>query len=71
MCPIPKGFQDRDIWLNSSLDWASNTVWSMWIDVKRQLAIVTVDGDIVRVLWKMPHIFTNAKYAVRLQLLRL
>lgn len=32
----------------------------MWIDVKRQLA---VDSDIVGVLWKMPHIFTNAEYA--------
>ena len=30
--------------------------------MKRQLAVVTVDGDIVGVLWKMPHIFTNAEY---------
>lgn len=35
----------------------------MWIGVKRQLVVVTVDSDIVGVLWKMPHIFTNAKYA--------
>jgi len=35
----------------------------MWICVKRQLAAVTVDSDIVEVLWKMPHIFTNAEYA--------
>jgi hypothetical protein len=31
--------------------------------LKRQLAVVTVDSDIVGVLWKMPHIFTNAEYA--------
>jgi hypothetical protein len=36
----------------------------MWIGVKRQLDVVTVDSDIVGVLWKMPHIFTNAEYAV-------
>jgi hypothetical protein len=35
----------------------------MWISVKCQLAIVTVDADIVGVFWKMPHIFTNAEYA--------
>ena len=35
----------------------------MWICVKRQLAVVTVDVDIFGVLWKMPHIFTNAEYA--------
>ena len=35
----------------------------MWICVKRQLAVVTVDSDIVGVLWKMPHIFRNAEYA--------
>jgi hypothetical protein len=35
----------------------------MWIGVKRQLAVVTVDSDIVGVLWKMPHIFTNAEYS--------
>jgi hypothetical protein len=31
--------------------------------VKRQLAVVIVDGDIVGVLLKMPHIFTNTEYA--------
>jgi hypothetical protein len=31
--------------------------------VKSQLADVTVDGDIVGVLCKMPHIFTNAENA--------
>jgi hypothetical protein len=36
----------------------------MWIIVKRQLAIVTADSDTVGMLWKMPHIFTNAEYAV-------
>jgi hypothetical protein len=35
----------------------------MWISVKRQLAVVTADSDIVRVLWKIPHISTNAEYA--------
>jgi hypothetical protein len=35
----------------------------MWIGVKRQLAVVTADSDIVGVLWKMLHIFTNIKYA--------
>jgi hypothetical protein len=35
----------------------------MWLGVKHQFAIVTVDSDIVGVLWKMPHIFTNAEYA--------
>ena len=31
--------------------------------VKRQLAVVTVDSDVVGVLRKMPHIFTNTEYA--------
>jgi hypothetical protein len=31
--------------------------------VKCQFAIVTVDNDIIGVLWKMLHIFTNAEYA--------
>ena len=31
--------------------------------MKRQLAVVTVDSDIVGVLCKMLHIFTNAEYA--------
>jgi hypothetical protein len=35
----------------------------MWIYVKRQLAVVTLDIDIVGELWEMPHIFTNAAYA--------
>jgi hypothetical protein len=30
--------------------------------VKGQLAVVTVDSDIVEVLLKMPHIFTNVEY---------
>jgi hypothetical protein len=65
MCPIANGFRDRAISLYSSLDLASNIVLpsSMWIGVKRQMAVVTVDSDIVGVLWKMPRIFTNAKYA--------
>jgi hypothetical protein len=65
MCPIPNGFWDRAISLYSSLDLEPNIVLpsSMWIGVKRQLAVVTVDSDIVGVLWKMPHIFTNAEYA--------
>jgi hypothetical protein len=31
--------------------------------VKRQLAVVTVDNDILGELCKMPHIFTNAEYS--------
>jgi hypothetical protein len=31
--------------------------------VKRQFAVVTVDSDIVGVLLKVPHTFTNAEYA--------
>ena len=31
--------------------------------MKRRLAVVTVDSDIVGVLCKMAHIFTNAEYA--------
>jgi hypothetical protein len=34
----------------------------IWIGVKRQLAVGTVDSDIVGVLWKMAHILTNAEY---------
>jgi hypothetical protein len=47
--------------LNSSLDLAPNVVLPshVWIGVKRQLAVVTVDSDIVAVLCKMPHIFIN------------
>jgi hypothetical protein len=37
--------------------------WSMWIGVKCQLVIVTVDSDIVGMLWKLMHIFTNVEYA--------
>jgi hypothetical protein len=65
MCPIMNGFWDRAISLYSSLDLAPNIVlpFRTWIDVKRQLAVVTVDNEIVGVLWKMPRIITNAKYA--------
>jgi hypothetical protein len=35
----------------------------MLIGVKLQLAVVTVDSDIVGDLGKMPHIFTNGEYA--------
>jgi hypothetical protein len=31
--------------------------------VKGQLAVVTVDSDVVGALCKIPHIFTNAEYA--------
>jgi hypothetical protein len=34
------------------------TVWIVWIGVKRQLAVVTLDSDLAGVLWKMSHIFT-------------
>jgi hypothetical protein len=65
MCPIPNSFRDRAISQYSSSDLAPNTVLpsSMWIGVKRQLAVVTVDSDTIGMLWKMPHIFTNAEYA--------
>jgi hypothetical protein len=65
MCPIPDSFRDRAISLYTSSDLAPNIVLPsrMWIDVKPQLADVTVDSDIVGALWKMPHIFTNAEYA--------
>jgi hypothetical protein len=35
----------------------------MWLGLKRQLAVVTVYSDILGVLLKMLHIFTNAEYA--------
>jgi hypothetical protein len=65
MCPIPNGFRDRAISLYSSLGLAHNIVLPSrtWIGVKRQLAVVTVESDIVGVLWKMAHIFTSAEYA--------
>jgi hypothetical protein len=65
MCPIPNGFRDRAILLYSILDLAPNTVLPslMWIGVKRQLTVVTVDSDTVGVLWKIPHIFINVEYA--------
>jgi hypothetical protein len=65
MCPIPKGFRDIAVLLYSSLDLAPNIVlpYRMWIGVKHQFAVVTVDSGIVGVLWKMSHIFTNVEYA--------
>jgi hypothetical protein len=36
----------------------------VWIGVKSQLTVVTVDNDIVGVLWTILHVFTNAEYAV-------
>jgi hypothetical protein len=68
MCPIPNGFRDRAISLCTiALYSAPNIVLPscMRIGVKRQSAVVTVDtcNDIVGVLWKMPHIVTNAEYA--------
>jgi hypothetical protein len=49
----------------NSLDLAPNIVLPsrMWTGMKRQLAVVTVGSNIVGVLWKIPHIFTNAEYA--------
>jgi hypothetical protein len=66
MCPIPNTFRDRAISLHSSLDLVPNIVLPsrMWISVKQQFAIVTSDSDIVGVLWKLLHIFTNAEYDV-------
>ena len=34
--------------------------------MKRQLAFVTVDSDVLGVLCKMPHIFANAEHAKKL-----
>jgi hypothetical protein len=53
ICPIPNCFRDRAISQYSSLGLAPNIVllFRMWIGVKRQLAVVTADSDIVRVLW--------------------
>jgi hypothetical protein len=52
MRPIPKGFRERAISLYSSLRLAPNTVLPscMRIVMKCQLAVVTVDSDIVGVL---------------------
>jgi hypothetical protein len=65
MCPLPNGFRDTAISVYSSLDLAPNIVvpTQMWIGVKHQLAVVTIDTDIVGVLSKMPHLFTNVEYA--------
>jgi hypothetical protein len=60
MWPILNGFRDRAISLYISLDLAPSR---REISVKRQLAIVTVDSDIVGVLWKMLRMFTNSEYA--------
>ena len=38
----------------------------MQIGMYRQLAIVTVDNDMVVELYKIPHIFTNAEYTAML-----
>jgi hypothetical protein len=66
MCPVWNGFPDTDTSLYSSLDLAPNIILPSfkWISVNRQSAIVTVDNDIVEVLWKMTHIFTHVEYAV-------
>jgi hypothetical protein len=63
MCPISNVFRHRAISLYSSSDLAPNIVLPshLWIGVKRHLAIVPVDSDIVGVLWKMAHISTNAE----------
>jgi hypothetical protein len=66
MHPILNGFWDRAISLHSSSDLAPKIILPsrVWIGVRRQLAVVTIDSDIVGVLWKMwQHIFTNAKYS--------
>jgi hypothetical protein len=51
MCPIPNGFRDRAISFYICLDLEPNIVLPsrMRIGVKRQLAVVTVDSDIVGV----------------------
>jgi hypothetical protein len=52
ICHVPNGFRDRAISLYSSLDLLLSIVLPsrMGIGVKRQLAVVTVDSDIVGVL---------------------
>jgi hypothetical protein len=40
----------------------------MRIDVKRQLAVETIDSDILEVLRRMLHIFTNTEYTDMLYL---
>jgi hypothetical protein len=54
MCPIPNGFRDTAVSLYSSSVSTPKTVlpFRMWISVKRQLAFVTADSDIVGMLWK-------------------
>jgi hypothetical protein len=66
MCPLSNGFRDRAISLYSSLVSAPNIVLPSrtWIGMKRQLAVVTVDSDIVGVLWKMSHKCQICWYAV-------
>jgi hypothetical protein len=65
MCPIVNGFRARAISPYGGLDLASSIFLPsrMWIDAKRQFAVVTVDSDSVGVLWKMPHVFINSEYA--------
>jgi hypothetical protein len=65
ICHIPSDFRDKAISLYSSFNLASDIVLPShtWTGVKRQLAVVTADSDIVWVLWKMPHIFANSDYA--------
>jgi hypothetical protein len=62
---VPNGCRHRAISVNSSLDLAPSIALSsrMWIGVKRQLVVVTVNSIIEGVLWKMSHIFTNAEYS--------
>jgi hypothetical protein len=52
MYSIPNGYLDTAIPLYSVLDMAPKTVLpsNMWISVKRQLAVVTADSDILEVL---------------------
>jgi hypothetical protein len=53
----------------SSLDLVPNIVLPsrMWIGVKRQLTVVTVDIDFLGVLWRMLHIFATCWYGVLTQ----
>jgi hypothetical protein len=53
------------LYSQSSLNLASNIVLTSSVlrhNLKRQLAAVTLDSDIVGVLCKMPHFFTNTEY---------
>jgi hypothetical protein len=64
MCLIPNGLRDRAISLYSTSDLTINIFRSshIWIGLKRQLAVVTVDSDIVGVLSKIPNMLIRCAF---------